>query len=95
MNKSIEVQLVDFLRSSGGVFSAGDLQRREWRNKNGTLAVPKSVSRRLQELAADGKIIPKEINGHTHYSINAQRVPLKKTPTILEREDGSLFVRMI
>src|SRR3990167_2809666 len=47
--KSAEQQLLDFLKSNPSKFASGDLQRREWKNKNQTLATPRSIVRRLEE----------------------------------------------
>lgn len=49
MKKSVETQLIDFLKSNYQWFSSGDLQRRPWFNKDGTLATPRSIVRRLEE----------------------------------------------
>jgi len=92
MRKSVQQQLLDFLRSDGGVHASGNLQRREWKNMNGTLATPRSIVRRLEELTEEGKLNVEYINNHSHYSANMLSVPPKKTPTILEREDGSRVV---
>lgn len=67
MKKSVQQQLLDFLRSSPGLHPSGDLQRRLWTNKDGTTAVPRTIVRRLQELAEDGKIFAEIVNGHTLY----------------------------
>ena len=47
--KSAEQSLIDFLRSNPSKWASADLQRREFRNKNGTLASPRSLVRRLEE----------------------------------------------
>lgn len=49
MKKSVETQLMDFLKSNYAWFSSGELQRRAWENKDGTLATPRSIVRRLEE----------------------------------------------
>ena len=54
MKKSVETQLVDFLAANPSKWASGELQRLDWRNKNGTLATPRSIVRRLEENAVDG-----------------------------------------
>ncbi len=58
MKNSVEHSLLKFFEAHpGSTYDSGILQRMSWYNKNGTLAKPKSVSRRLQELCEDGKIV--------------------------------------
>lgn len=63
-------RLHSFFRAHAGeVFASGDIQRMEWRNKNATLATPRSIVRRLEELTEEGilKVEYKERN-HAFYS---------------------------
>ena len=53
-----------------------------WTNKSGSTSTPRSIVRRLQELAQDGKIFVKEINGHSHYSAEPIVVPPKPRRTV-------------
>jgi hypothetical protein len=66
--QSVSDQLLAYLQTNHGVFASGDLQRMEWRNSNNSLAVPRSVVRRLQELAEDDKIHCEMRGNHAHYS---------------------------
>ena len=68
MKPSVPQQLLTFLETNTGTFASGELQRMTWLNKDRTNATPRSIVRRLQELAEDGKIHVQEINGHAHYS---------------------------
>ena len=77
MKKSVQDQLLDYLQANPGVHASGTIQRLEWRNKDGTVAVPRTIVRRLQELAEDGKIHSEIRGGHTHYSAT----PIEKKPT--------------
>ena len=73
--KSVSTQLEDFLRShKGEVFASGDLQRMSWSNRNGSLATPRSIVRRLEELAEEGviKVEYKERN-HAHYTYGERK----------------------
>lgn len=49
MKKSVETQLLGFLSTNPSVWASGTLQRMEWFNRNGTLATPRSIVRRLEE----------------------------------------------
>ena len=66
--KSVSTQLKEFLGKNAGEYASGELQRMEWKNRDGTTATPRTIVRRLQELAQNGEIYVKEINGHAHYS---------------------------
>lgn len=88
MNKSVSQQLLDYLHQNKGVFASGTIQRMEWRNANGTLATPRSLVRRLQELAERGEIQVQEINGHAHYSAEFIPPPKKQQITFKENEFG-------
>lgn len=79
MNKSASQQLLDFLRESPGLHHSGDLQRRDWLNKDGTTALPRTIVRRLQELAEDGLIHSELVNGHTLYSAEVVKKEIKET----------------
>lgn len=77
MRKSISDQLLKYLQTNVGVFSSGELQRMTWTNKSGSIATPRTVVRRLQELAEDGKVSVTTINGHAHYSADPIIKPAK------------------
>ena len=79
MNKSAEQNIVAFLQENPSVFSAAQLQRTEFRNKNKTLASPKAISRRLQELAEQGILEVSYINNHAHYRIAEQHKKRERT----------------
>ena len=64
MKKSVETQLIDFLKENPSVWASGTLQRHEWRNKNGTLATPRSIVRRLEENAAEGGVLQVSYDSH-------------------------------
>jgi len=64
MKKSVEQQLIDFLAANPSKWASGDLQRREWRNKNGTLATPRSIVRRLEENAEAGGVLEVSYDNH-------------------------------
>lgn len=76
MGKSVSEQLLAYLQTNPGVHASGTLQRLEWRNHTGSLAVPRSVVRRLQELAEEGKIHCEMKGNHAHYSAT----PIEKKP---------------
>jgi hypothetical protein len=90
MKKSVSTQLLEYLQTNHGVHASGNLQRLEWRNRDGTLAVPRTVVRRLQELAADGKIHIQYTGNHAHYSTDAFVPPQHKPHTIYVEINGQL-----
>jgi len=49
MRTSAEHKVITFLRENYAWYSSGDLQRKEWLNKDGTKATPRSIVRRLEE----------------------------------------------
>ena len=79
--KSAEQNILDHLKSNYQWFSAAQLQRMEFHNKNGTLASPKAISRRLQELA-EGSSAPLEVDysdkGHAKYRIRQTHRKLRQ-----------------
>ena len=79
--KSAEQSILAFLKDNPSVFAAADLQRRPFKNKNGTLASPKAISRRLQELA-EQKIIDVTYpdNKNAYYQIREEH---KKKPVMI------------
>jgi len=84
MKKSAENRIVDFLKENPTFFPAAQLQRMSFANKNGTLASPKAISRRLQELAeGEHAILDVEYpNGHAHYKIKQEH---RKVKQVVER----------
>lgn len=67
--KSISQQLADYLKTvAPAQIASGELQRLTWRNKNGSIAVPRSVVRRLEELVEDGTLQVEIKDKHAFYS---------------------------
>ena len=91
MKKSVQDQLLEYLQANPGVHASGTLQRLEWHNKDSTLAVPRTIVRRLQELAEESKIHATLINGHTHYSATPIEKP--KTPSLVYDPINNVMVR--
>lgn len=79
--KSVSQQLLEYLQKNPGVHASGTLQRLEWRNHTGSMAVPRSIVRRLQELAEDGSIFCEMKGNHAHYS--AAPIPKEKKPQLV------------
>lgn len=73
--KPVVTQLEEYLRSiAPGWVSSGELQRMPWKNKNGTLATPRSIVRRLEELAESGEIqVGYREKNHAWYSHSKPR----------------------
>lgn len=93
MKKSVSQQLLEYLQTNPGVHSSGTLQRLEWHNKDGTVAVPRTIVRRLQELAQDNKIHVEDRNGHAHYSTESIPQKPKTVIRIVETPTGPVAIR--
>jgi len=95
MKKSVETQLIDFLKSNPTWFASGDLQRKEWRNKNGTLATPRSIVRRLEE-NAEGENALLEVEyraNHAFYRIKQEHVKHRYEYREITLPDGKRMMR--
>ena len=95
MNKSVPKQLLDYLRANPDMqFPSGSLQRMQWKNQNGTLATPRTVVRRLQDLAKEGLIHNHaESNKPAIYSANKAKIPVKPIYEEVRLPNGE-YVRM-
>lgn len=91
MKLTLKQKLVEWLRANPGLHASGSLQRLEWRDSRGKLASPSNLSRRLRELAEDGKITVEYIRGHAHYSYTPQRRVITKVEVI----DGKAYKREV
>lgn len=75
---SVPKQLVAYLASvAPAQVSSGELQRMEWKNDDGTLATPRSVVRRLEELAETDELFVEIKDGHAWYSYGTPPKPQK------------------
>ena len=89
MNNSAETNILRFIQQNRGqVFAGPELCRMIFKNKNGTTAAPKSVSRRLQELAEAKEIQVEEKNGIAHYTADESKIPMKQVLDHIEMRDG-------
>lgn len=86
--KSAQERIKEWLRENPEWYASAHLQRLPWPNKDGTLASPRSVVRRLEELAEEG-ILEVEYRGKNaaYYRIKAE---FKKPKyTYIDLPDGS------
>lgn len=74
MKKSAEQNLIDFLKENSDWFSSGALQRMPFKNKNGSLATPRTLVRRLQEnTQGDNAVLEVKYEGRiTYYRIKQE-----------------------
>ena len=91
--KSAEQNIVAFLQQNPSVFAAAELQRQPFKNRNGTLASPKAISRRLQELAEQHILEVSYINNHAHYQITDQHKKKTQTVQFIEK-DGRRYAKL-
>lgn len=90
--KSVEQNILKFFQERPGqVFDSGDIQRMIWKNKNGTIAKPKSVSRRLQELAEDKKLLNMGDSHSARYTL-AGEPPRRPQVVFIERDGQRIAV---
>lgn len=73
--RSAEQNIISFLKSNPGAFAAAQLQRLPFKNRNGTIASPKAISRRLQELAERKILEVSYVNGNAYYQIAEAHKP--------------------
>lgn len=88
MKKSVSQQLLEYLQANPGVHASGNLQRMEWTNHTGSIATPRSIVRRLQELTEEAKIHCEITKNHAHYSATPIEKP--KPRPIYVRINGEL-----
>ena len=92
-SKSAEQNIISFLQQNPSVFAAAELQRQPFKNRNGTLASPKAISRRLQELAEQNILEVSYINNHAHYKIKEEHRPKTQHVEFIER-DGIRYAKL-
>ncbi len=100
MKKTAEQNLIDFLRENHDWFSSGDLQRKMWSNKDGTIAAPRTIVRRLQENTYHETDNPKGIleveyrdKNHAFYRVRKEHRKLKQIVTLLP--NGSVKIEYL
>lgn len=95
--KSAEQNIIAFLKENPSVWSASALERMSFRNKNGTLANPKAISRRLQENAIEGGVLQVSYDAHGGAQYQIKDEHKKKERKIVQMFDatGRPFVREI
>lgn len=86
-SKSVEEKILDFFYNHPGEqWHSGELQRLEWKNANNSVATPRSVVRRLQELCNEGKIANIGTMKEAIYTLKAE--PPKKQQIIFKEVNG-------
>jgi len=95
---SVRKQLEDYLRDKSPLdFASGTLQRFAWKNKNGTLATPRSIVRRLEELAEDKILIVFYENGSARYRWNdgTENPERKKVQVVEQLPTGAVKISYV
>jgi len=89
---SAEQNLIDFLKENPDWHNSGQLQRMPFKNKNGSLATPRTLVRRLQENAeGDQAILEVKYEGQTtYYKIKTEHI--KKKQVVEQLPNGSVRV---
>lgn len=84
MNKSAEQNIIEFLKQDSDWHNSGDLQRTPFKNKNGSLANPRTLVRRLQENAEGEQAIleVKHEGLNTYYRIKQQHRKTRQVVTL-------------
>jgi hypothetical protein len=90
MKHSVKEQLFRYLRANPGSHAKGNLERMEWRTREGKLATPENIGRRLRELENEKKIQVEQRKNHDWYSVSSAHVP--KRQIVQQLPDGSVRV---
>jgi DNA-binding transcriptional ArsR family regulator len=88
--KTAQENILDFLKSNPSKWASGALQRMEWRNRNNTLATPRSIVRRLEELAEEGLIEVSYEGKNAQYQIKGEH--RKKVQVVEQLANGSVRI---
>ena len=88
-SKSAEQNLIDFLKENYDWYSSGSLQRMPFKNRNGSLATPRTLVRRLQENATgENAVLEVKYEGRsTYYRIKETHRKVKYS--YLDLPDGT------
>lgn len=66
--KSAQENLLDALKAHNGWVASGIMQRWEVKNKDGSLATPRTLVRRAEEMVAEGKLeVEYREKNHAYY----------------------------
>lgn len=84
---TVSEKLSEYLKEQGSFISSGELQRLGFKNNDGTLATPRSIVRRLQELVEDGTLVVEYREKNHAYYKHAQ-TPKKVVEYVLEFRGG-------
>lgn len=74
MKFSAKNNILAFLQSNRGAFHNGDLQKHDFKNRNGSLATGDTIKRRLQNLAEEGYIHVEYRSGEAWYSADPIKI---------------------
>ncbi len=95
MAKSAETNLIDFLKENPGWYASATLQRMPFKNRNGSLAAPRTLVRRLQENAeGDQAILEVKHEGQTTY-YRIKETHRKKQQVVQQLPNGAVRVSYI
>ncbi len=87
---TIQKNLLTFFQNHpNDTFASGVLQRLEWRGKNGKVQTPRTVVRRLQEMAEDGQILNVGTTKMAVYKLKGA-APKKQEVTFKTNAEGIL-----
>lgn len=75
-----------FYQHPGSVYHSGVLQRMEWRGKNGKVQTPRTLVRRLQELAEDGLLLNVGTSKSAQYKLAGE--PPRAPQVVFKEVDG-------
>src|SRR5438477_9232929 len=90
MSQYLKPQFLKFLAANPGFHASAAIQRMEWRDHRGKLASASNVSRRLREMANDGKLLVEYRTNHAYYSIAEAARP--KRQVVVHLPDGSVRI---
>lgn len=96
MRKSAEDKLLMFFReNSNKEFASGEIQRMSFTNKNGTLATPRSLVRRMQELCESGALRNVGDSKSARYILNTDVVQPKMRQIVEQMPDNTVRISYV
>ena len=92
MKQSAKQNILTFLRSDFGVYHGAQLQRQEFKNRNGSNATGDTIKRRLNQLVEEEKIHVNYKNGQAYFS--AKPIILKRQ-VVKELPNGKVEISYV
>ena len=94
-SKTVKEQIFSFLQSNPSVYHGGQLQRMDFKTRRGGNATGDSIKRRLNELAAEGRIsVSSNERNEAMFSIKEEHRKKEQVVEQVTLPDGTRGVRV-